>query len=155
MPQQSQQMSTDVSSDEQTAQFYPASAPLTVYVGFKHAAITSPKYGKIAFYAPTTGKTAPIMVKVGSSVVFLNDDTTRHTASGLGTTGFPKSFDNKSGIQAVGTTINAGLTWASGSLNPGQKSKVFTVPKAGTYYFGCYYHDHVTPAMRDVIVATT
>jgi plastocyanin len=49
--------------------------------------------------------------------------------------------------------INGGLTWASGSLNPGQKSKPFTVGPKGTYYFGCYYHYHVTPSMRDVIVS--
>ena len=153
MSGQSKTVATAATESEGVA-FFPPAAPLVVYVGFTHKGVRNKKYGKIAFYAPTTGKTAPIAVKAGSSLAFLNDDTTTHTASGLGTTGFPKSYDNKSGIKAVGTQIDGGLTWASGKLNPGQQSKTFSVPTAGTYYFGCYYHYHVTPPMRDVIVAS-
>jgi plastocyanin len=128
-------------------------APKIIYVGFGHAALKSSKYGPVAFYAPTTGKTAVISVKANSKVEFENDDTTRHTASGLGDSGFPASFDNTSGINQVGKTINSSKTWDTGSLAPNEKSIAFTVGPKGVYYFGCYYHYHVTPAMRNVIVS--
>jgi plastocyanin len=124
-----------------------------IYVGFGHKALPKSKFGAVAFYAPTTGATAVIYVKSGSKVSFLNDDSTRHTASGLGAGGFPKSFDNTSGVNQVGKVINSSLTWSTGSLNPGQTSVVLTVGAKGTYYFGCYFHYRVDPAMRDVIVS--
>lgn len=131
-----------------------ATKVLTIHVGFSHAALPTSPYGPLAFYAPNTGATHYFKVKAGSKVKFLNDDKTRHTASGLGIGGFPTSFDNTSGLNPVGTTINSGLTWSSGSLNPGASSKTFTVGPAAVYYFGCYYHYRVNPSMRDVIVST-
>jgi len=128
-------------------------APKIIYVGFTHAALPKSKYGPVAFYAPTNGPTKLITVKAGAKVAFLNDDTSRHTASGLGSTGFPKSFDNTSGITRNGTAINSGLTWSTGALNPGVTSQTFTVGPAGVYFFGCYYHYSISPAMRDVIVS--
>jgi plastocyanin len=124
-----------------------------IYVGFGHKALPKSKYGPVAFYAPTKGATAVITVKANSKVSFYNDDTTRHTASGLGSDGFPASFDNTSGLNQVGKVINSTLTWSTGSLNPKQTSIVFTVGKKGTYYFGCYFHYRVSPAMRDVLVS--
>jgi plastocyanin len=124
-----------------------------IYVGFGHKALPKSKYGPVAFYAPTTGATAVITVKSGSNVSFLNDDNTRHTASGLGADGFPASYDNTSGVNQVGKVINSSLTWSTGALNPGQTSKVLTVGAKGTYYFGCYFHYRVDPSMRDVIVS--
>ncbi|MBD5656379.1 MAG: hypothetical protein IAI50_14535 [Candidatus Eremiobacteraeota bacterium] len=128
-------------------------ATKTVYVGFAHTKIVDPKYGELAFYAPTTGAAKAIYANVGTPIVFLNDDTTKHTASGLGASGFPKEFDNTSETKQVGTMIANNKTWASGSLNPGQSSPAFKLGPVGTYYFGCYYHYHVTPSMRNVIIS--
>ena len=124
-----------------------------IYDGFGHKALDKSKYGPLAFYAPTKGNTAVITVKSNSKVSFLNDDKTRHTASGLGAGGFPASFDNTSGLNQVGKVINSSLTWSTGSISPNQTSIVFTVGAKGTYYFGCYFHYHVDPAMRDVLVS--
>jgi len=128
-------------------------AAKVIYVGFGHKALPKSKFGAVAYYAPTTGASAVVYVKSGSNVAFTNDDTTRHTASGLGSSGFPASFDNTSGVNHVGKVVNGALTWSTGSLNPGQTSAVFTVGAKGTYYFGCYFHYRVTPSMRDVIVS--
>jgi plastocyanin len=45
------------------------------------------------------------------------------------------------------------LTWSTGTLTSGQQSQVFTIPAAGTYYFGCAFH-FLSQSMREVIVAT-
>lgn len=125
-----------------------------IYVGFGQKALSKSKYGPIAFYGTTKkGTTNVITVAANSKVSFLNDDTTRHTASGLGSDGFPASFDNTSGLSQVGKVINSSLTWSTGSISPNQTSIVFTVGKKGTYYFGCYFHYRVDPAMRDVLVS--
>jgi plastocyanin len=75
-----------------------------------------------------------------------------HTASGLGSSGFPAGFDNTSGATASGTTIDGGLTWSTGTLTAGQTSSAFTVGPAGDYYFGCFYH-YNSDNMEDVIVS--
>jgi plastocyanin len=128
-------------------------AAKTLYVGFGHKALAKSKFGPVAYYAPTAGASAVIYVKSGSKVSFYNDDSTRHTASGLGNGGFPASFDNTSGVNPFGKVINSALTWSTGSLNPHQTSAIFTVGAKGTYYFGCYFHYRVDPSMRDVIVS--
>ncbi len=130
-------------------------AKVTVHIGFNHAKNQS-QFGDISFYAPDFNdpNAEVIVVKVGGKVTFLNDDPsgTPHTASGLGSNGFPKKFDNMNGPVQFGTQIDGGLTWSSGQLNNGQSSQTFTVPVAGTYYFGCYFHFD-SNQMRDVVVA--
>ena len=126
--------------------------PQVVHVGFNHTQTTDPTFGAVAFYSPNSGSAAVVRVAANSQVVFLNDGSgAPHTASGLGSGGFPSSFDNSSGATASGTTINSGTTWSTGTLNPGQQSSAFSVP-AGTYYFGCFYH-YDSSQMRDVIVS--
>jgi plastocyanin len=139
----------------------PTAQPQVVHIGFELAEHTDPTYGAIYFYSPTLGKLANIVtVKAGSGLVFLNDGTpaTQHTASGLGTSGFPATFDNSSGFTQSGTAVDGSLTWSTGTLNPGSMSQVFTVGKPGAYYFGCAYHYFTTPtpsngSMGDVIVS--
>jgi plastocyanin len=131
------------------------STPLIVYVGFRPSLKTT-QYGTVADYTKLSkakAATEVIYTVVGKSLVFENNDTTNHTASGLGSKSFPASFDNTSGINRVGSEINSSLTWATGTLSPHEKSQVFTVGPVGTYYFGCYFHYHVTPNMRDVIIS--
>jgi len=130
--------------------------PQVIRVGFGHPAVTDATYGMVQFYS--TGSTATsasnvIDIAHGSQVVFLNDGSgVPHTASGLGSSGFPGSFDNTGGATQTGTTIDGGTTWSTGSLNPGSTSAAFTIGPAGVYYFGCFYH-YNSDAMRDVIVS--
>jgi plastocyanin len=139
----------------------PTAQPQVVHIGFELAEHTDPTYGPVYFYSPTLDKLANVVtVKAGSALVFLNDGTpaTQHTGSGLGTSGFPASFDNSSGFTQSGSTIDSSLTWSTGTLNPGQMSQVFTVGPPGAYYFGCAYHYFTTPtktngSMGDVIVS--
>jgi hypothetical protein len=132
-----------------------------VHVGFELGENTDPKFGPVWFYSLTPGNKANVVhVAHGSQLVFLNDGTpaTQHTASGLGSSGFPSMFDNTSGTTQSGTTIDSSLTWSTGTLNPGQMSQVFTVGPPGNYWFGCAFHYTVPPtktnsSMGDVIVS--
>jgi len=134
----------------------PTAQPQVVRVGFGHLAVTDPTYGLVQYYS--TGSTASsaanvVTVTHGSQVVFLNDGSgAPHTASGLGSSGFPGSFDNTGGATLTGTTIDGGTTWSTGTLNEGSTSAAFTVGPAGVYYFGCFYH-YDSSTMRDVIVS--
>lgn len=129
-------------------------AATIVYVGFSHAALSKSPYGPIAFYATTSaGATTVIKLPAATKIAFLNDDKTDHTASGLGSSGFPTDFDNTSGLTKTGTYIKDNLTWSTGTIAPNKTSATFTLGKPGKYYFGCYYHYHVSPSMRDVIVS--
>jgi plastocyanin len=133
----------------------PTAQPQVVHVGFAYGGVTDPVYGFIADYALAAASTTPttITVKAGSRIVFENDDpNSPHTASGLGTTGFPPSFDNASGNTASGSTIDGGLTWSSGYIANAGTSSVFTVGPPGVYYFGCAYH-YSRFSMRDVIIS--
>jgi plastocyanin len=125
--------------------------PQVVHMSFSYAS-TSSSYGTIAFYAPTTNATtaAYITAVAGSQLLFVNSDTTTHTASGLGTSGFPSSFTNTNGPTASGSTVD-GTAWSTGALAPGTSSTPFTLGPPGTYYFGCYYHYSIP--MEDVIVS--
>ena len=137
-----------------TATPSPNATPQVVHVGFTHATSNDPTFGEIAFYSNGSGPAAIINAKAGSKVVFLNDGSgVPHTASGLGSTGFPASFDNSNGPNPAGNTIDGGTTWSSGNLDPGATSGVFTVGPPGIYYFGCAYHYPFSPSMRDVIVS--
>lgn len=132
-------------------------------MGFYLGEKTDPTYGAIYYYAPLVAGTAQIItVRSGSEVVFLNDDPLtgiQHTASGLGTGGFPATFTNTSGFTKAGASINGSLTWSTGTLNQRQRSQVFTVGPPGVYYFGCAFHFAGMPtsnfsSMADVIVST-
>ena len=144
--------------------------PQVVHIGFELKEHTDKTYGPVWYYSPVLGNQANVVfVTHGSLLVFANDEggslKTQHTASGLGSSGFPSSFDNTSGFTQNGTTIDSSLTWSSGTLNPpghlfphGQMSQVFTVGPPGVYYFGCNFHYIGVPtknnfSMGDVIVS--
>jgi hypothetical protein len=130
--------------------------PQVVHIGFSHTTTTDPTFGMVSFYTGSSTANAPaavVHVAHGSSLMFTNDDSgTSHTASGLGSSGFPASFDNTGGTTQTGTTIDGGTTWSTGTLVGPASSVVFTVGPAGNYYFGCFYH-YNDAAMRDVIVS--
>jgi hypothetical protein len=99
-------------------------------------------------------------VKSGSQVVFQHDDNDPpHTASGLGSSGFPATFNNSSGTTRNGTTIDGSTTWSTGTLSGAAMSQVFTIGPPGVYYFGRAYHYAGVPSstnqsMGDVLVAS-
>ena len=135
--------------------------PLLIHVGFNHPEHTDTTFGPVYFYSPTlSGHAQVIRVRHGSKVQFVNDDPSfaQHTASGLGSTAFPRSFDNTSGIRRSGITVNASLTWSTGTISHGQKSQIFTIGPVGHYFFGCRFHYTTKPtstnrSMGDVIVS--
>ena len=143
----------------------PSAQPQVVHIGFELAEQTDPKYGPVWYYSPTLDNLANVVrVAHGSQIVFVNDGTgppSQHTAAGLGSTGFPASFDNQNRFVQSGTVIDGSTTWSTGILNPsgsGTMSQVFTVGAPGAYYFGCGFHYAGVPtkknqSMGDVIVS--
>jgi plastocyanin len=135
----------------------PTAQPQVVYIGFQYLP-DSTDFGKVAYYSPRKNATEAdeVVVKTGSKIVFKNvndNGLVPHTASGLGTTGFPTLFTNTSGQTRAGNVIDGSLTWSTGRLFQGTFSQVFTVGPPGVYYFGCAYH-YVKAGMRDVIEST-
>ncbi|HEY5094775.1 MAG TPA: plastocyanin/azurin family copper-binding protein [Candidatus Eremiobacteraceae bacterium] len=110
----------------------------------KYAKQSSP-YGEVAGYSPNV-----VTIQHGSTVQFVNDDTFSHTASSVGTSGFPSGdpFSNSALTQSGKDLADA--NWSSGSLQGNTASQTFSANTPGTYYFGCFYH-YATP-MRGVIV---
>jgi plastocyanin len=140
----------------------PTAQPQVIHVGFNHTETTDATLGPVYFYAMVaSGPAQVIRVKTGSQVVFTNDDPSgvTHTAGGFGSASFPVSFDNSNRHTQAGTAIDGGTTWSTGDLSPGQTSQAFTIPAAGTYYFGCGFHYTTVPtttnsSMGDILVAS-
>jgi plastocyanin len=104
------------------------------------------QYGLVAGYSPD-----PVIVSVGSTVQFVNDDNFTHTASSVGQSGFPSGNPLKQqALNQSGTDLSQSK-WSSGALAGGTPSQVFTASVPGTYYYGCYFH-YSSPIMRGVIV---
>ncbi|HKW45206.1 MAG TPA: plastocyanin/azurin family copper-binding protein [Candidatus Eremiobacteraceae bacterium] len=115
---------------------------VVVHVSLLKFGKKSSQYGEVAGYSPNV-----ITVQHGATIQFINDDTFLHTASSVGTNGFPPNpviNSHQSGRDV------ADANWSSGELNGGSASQVFTTNTPGTYYFGCFFH-YLTP-MRGVIV---
>jgi plastocyanin len=141
---------TPVATPTATAQ------PQIVQIGFGHSTTTDARFGMVSFYTGALGSSAPaavVSVVSGSKIVFQKDSSgIPHTASGLGSSGFPANFDNTGGTSATGSTIDGNTTWSTGTLQDGQLSTAFTVGPPGDYYFGCFFH-YGPDNMRDVIVS--
>jgi plastocyanin len=92
---------------------------------------------------------------VGGSVLFQNVDTEPHSAAFLGdatanSAPWPGSFNGSTTQSPAGTAIGT-TGWATGSLNPSQKSPIYETGLPGFYMIGCQYH-YNTNEMRTVIV---
>jgi hypothetical protein len=107
----------------------------------------------------TPGPSGIISVPCNTNIQFLNFDATSfHTASLLGTSGFPQLYNNLNG-----TTSSPVLTAISGnqfstgavsvlSSNAAGRSLVYSTGSApGAYYIGDWYDYQSTPSMRTVI----
>ena len=106
---------------------------------------TSSQYGMVAGYSPNV-----VTVPVGSIVQFVNDDNFAHTASSVGSSGFPSGNPLSSTATTPQGNDLSSTAWSSGNLTGGSFSRGFTASVPGTYYYGCFYH-YGTP-MRGVIV---
>ncbi len=131
-------------------------------------------YGTVfgyAVYDPTIGATlpanaAPILATTTSTIQFANYDpgTIAHTATGFpGVTAFPaEPFPfSSSSLTPVGTSIS-GSAWSTGALQSfGNQSSVvcysqtFTLPTAGTYYFGDDPLYNSPSSFRGVVVVSS
>jgi plastocyanin len=116
-----------------------------IHVSLLKFAKKSSPFGEVAGYSPNV-----LTVQHGSTIQFVNDDNFSHTASSVGSAGFPPGdpFSNLALTQS-GKDL-ADSNWSSGQLQGSAASQTFTTNTPGTYYFGCFYH-YATP-MRGVIV---
>jgi plastocyanin len=128
----------------------PAGANLSGNAAIIHVSLLkfAPKqspYGTVAGYSPNV-----LTIQHGSTVQFINDDNFSHTATSVGTTGFPPGNPFGGGALTQSGTDLAQANWSTGSLQGSTASQTFSANTPGTYYFGCFYH-YATP-MRGVIV---
>jgi plastocyanin len=116
-----------------------------IHVSLLKFAKKSSPFGEVAGYSPNV-----LTVQHGSTVQFVNDDNFSHTASSVGSAGFPPGnpFSNLALTQSGKDLADA--NWSTGQLQGSAASQTFTTNTPGTYYFGCFYH-YATP-MRGVIV---
>ncbi len=117
-----------------------------------------PHYGSILGYFNGTTSMTSLLVSLtaGDPVQFMNVDTVNpHTVAFLGNATathapWPTTFTGGITASAAGTFIGTpGFT--TGTLNPGQKSKIYYAGGPGFYMIGCFFH-YVSNGMRDVIV---
>jgi plastocyanin len=93
-----------------------------------------------------------VVVHVGQTIVFVNGDTSHHTATSLGDeTTFPQSPHWTDSALTASGTIGGGA-WSTGDLGPGARSGPIAVAKAGTYLYGCFFD--YSAGMRGEIVVT-
>jgi len=104
------------------------------------------QYGKIGGYSKN-----PLTIARGSVVQFVNDDDFNHTASSVGSSGFPNSGPGAGSLTQSGTDL-AQKDWSTGSMQGGSASQAFTANTAGTYFYGCFFHYSSQTPMRGVIV---
>jgi plastocyanin len=108
--------------------------------------VVQSQYGQIGGYSQN-----PLTIARGTVVQFINDDSFGHTASSVGTAGFPKSGPGAGSLTQSGTDF-AQTNWSTGELQGGSASQAFTAATPGTYYYGCFFHYSSQTPMRGVIV---
>ena len=83
-----------------------------------------------------------VVVHVGDWIVFANQDSSHHTATGLVAATRPLKFvDSPKWTDtalkfggAIGTDV-----WSTGDLAPGARSQPMKVDRPGTYLYGCFF----------------
>ena len=122
------------------------SGGLTITVNLTLNQSQPTQYGLSAGYAPPV-----TTVAVGSQIRFMNTDSFTHTATLIpGATQFPKGSPfGASALQQSGNNLSGGFS--SGAMLAGTSSQTITADRAGTYFFGCFFH--YGAGMRGVIVA--
>lgn len=117
----------------------------TIDVNLTNHPASGSAFGVVGGYAPPTTTVAG-----GSSIRFINSDAFAHTATLIPGNAFPAGSPFSASAQTQsGSQLSLG--WSSGTLAPGVASQTITVDRAGTYFYGCFFH-YGSP-MRGVIVA--
>lgn len=110
------------------------------------------KYLSQSQYGPLGGYSQnPITVAKGTVIQFVNDDNFSHTASSVGTNGFPSNGPQGQSLTQSGNDV-AQANWSTGDLPGGGTSQALNTATAGTYYYGCFFHYNSQTPMRGVIV---
>jgi plastocyanin len=81
-----------------------------------------------------------LTVPVGTVIQFHNQDSFTHTGSFLGTNGFPSGNPLKNQARTRSGTDLSQAGWSTGDLSPNAYSQPLTASRAGTYYYGCFFH---------------
>ena len=102
------------------------------------------QFGTVAGY-----NNANLTVHVGAVIQFHNQDSFTHTASSVGTNGFPQGSPLTDKARTPSGSDLAQTDWSSGDLGPDAYSQPFKASTPGTYFYGCFFH-YNTP-MRGVI----
>lgn len=123
----------------------PIANAVLIHVSLLKYTPAASQFGMVAGYSPNVAT-----VPAGSIVQFVNDDNFAHTATSVGSAGFPTGSPISSAATTPQGSDLSSIAWSSGNLVGGSFSRGFTASVPGTYYFGCFYH-YGTP-MRGVIV---
>lgn len=102
------------------------------------------QFGTVAGY-----DNANLTVHVGAVIQFHNQDSFTHTASSVGTSGFPSGSPLTDKARTQSGSDLSQPAWSSGDLQPDAYSQPFHATTPGTYFYGCFFH-YNTP-MRGVI----
>jgi len=149
------------------------SASVLVGISSGFGEYLDPTFGQLAGYADvTTSEPAlagAVTATTSDTVQFVNLESAavEHSAvgfpaAGSGASGFPAvpyAFPSAAASPSANTIIGTKF-WSTGRIAPSESgnpcySQAFTVPSAGTYYFGDLdYYDTIT-SLRDVIVVTS
>ena len=105
---------------------------------------SSSPFGIVQSYSP-----AIITVAMGTMIQFHNDDNFNHTASDLGTAGFPVTDPLTTTAETQSGTDISQPGWSTGVLPGNAFSKPLGTSKIGTYFYGCFFH---YPHMQGVII---
>jgi len=108
--------------------------------------VVQTQYGQVGGYSKN-----PLTIARGTVVQFVNDDSFGHTASSVGTTGFPKNGPGAGSLNQSGSDF-AQAGWSTGELQGGSVSQAFTAATPGTYFYGCFFHYSSQTPMRGVII---
>jgi hypothetical protein len=150
-----------------------ASPSATVLIGMSSAFALDqdPTFGPLAGYADVTNaeptQAGVVDATVGESVQFVNLEAAavNHSAvgfpaAGSGASGFPAvpyAFPSAAASPSSATVIGTAY-WSTGRIAPSSGdpcySQSFTVPAAGTYYFGDLDYYNTITSLRGVIVVS-
>lgn len=111
----------------------------------KFAAVVHTSAGDAVGISP-----AVLRIHVGDRVIFKNDDTHAHTATGLAGTTFVDDPMWTDASTRPSTTIDTGQ-WSTGEIRPGASSPVLLAKTPGTFLYGCFF-DYSAGMRGEIIV---
>ena len=91
--------------------------------------------GVVAGYNPASATVAR-----GTVIQFHNQDNFNHTATFIGTTGFPTTSPFTSAALTPSGNDLSSPGWSTGDMPGGAFSRSFTASVPGTHFYGCFFH---------------